>query len=240
MRLLHDLTTDEAKAAAKRLKDALAARKVNLGHGECLDLVAQQLGLKNWNVLSARLTQSREVTVKVPDGWIVDGRAPDAYSGGLMPGLVQRGKPVISLKSRSDLSENMPPDPFVSVLQIVNAVPYHGKRLRIACAIRTFNVKGSATIWLRFDGTSGQAISFNNLENDPVNGALKGTNDWSKREIVLDVPEGAAQIVFGFYLAGEGEAQYSDFLFETVGRDKSLTMEQLPKEPRNLGFGAAA
>lgn len=240
MRLLHDLTTDEAKTAAKRLKDALAARKINLSHGECLDLTAQQLGLKNWNVLSARLAQGRDVTVKVPDGWIVDGRAPDAYTGGVLPGIVHCNKPVISLKSRSDLTENMPPDPFVSVLQIVNAAPYKGKRLRIACAIRAFNVKASATIWLRFDGTSGQAISFNNLENDFENGALKGTRDWTDREIVLDVPDTAAQIVFGFYLAGEGEAHFSGFVFETVGQDKRLTMDQLPRSPRNLGFEAAA
>lgn len=239
MRLLHDLTTDEAKTAAKRLKEALSARKINLHHGECLDLVAQQLGLKNWNVLSAQLTQGRQLSVNVPDGWIVDGRALDAYVGGLIPGANHRGRPVISLKSRSDLAGNMPPDPFVSVLQIVNAAPYHGKRLRIACAIRSFISKGSATIWLRFDGASGQAIGFTNLENDHANGSLKGTMDWVDREIILDVPESAAQIVFGFYLAGEGEAQYSGFVFETVGKDKSLTMEQLPTKPRNLIFATA-
>lgn len=240
MRLLHELTVDEAKSAARRLKEALADRKVNIGHGECLDLVARQLGMKSWNVLSARLAQVREITVKVPDGWILDGRGTDAYSGGLIPGVMHKGRPAISLKSRSDLPENMPPDPYASVLQIVNAAPYHGKRLRIACAIRAFNVKGSATIWIRFDGTSGQSIGFNNLENDADNGALKGTLDWVDREIVLDVPDAASQIVFGFYLAGEGEAHYSGFLFETVGKNRALTMDQLPRSPRNLGFEAAA
>jgi Glyoxalase superfamily protein len=240
MRLLHDLSANEAKTAAKRLKDALAAKKFELSHGECLDVVAQQLGLKNWNILSARLAAGPESEISVPDGWIIDGNGTHAYAGGLMRDLTYRGKPTLSLKSRSDLAGNMPSHAFLSVLQIVNAAPYLGKRLRIACSIRTLSVKGSATIWMRFDGASGQAIGFSNLETYTIDGALKGTKDWAEREIVLDVPEAAAQIAFGLYLSGEGEAQYSGFLFETVGLDRTLTIDQLPKEPRNLGFGAAA
>jgi hypothetical protein len=50
MRTFHD-----AKAMAKSLKTALAARKLDLSHGECLDIVAAQFELDNWNVLSAKI-----------------------------------------------------------------------------------------------------------------------------------------------------------------------------------------
>lgn len=48
-------TQKDAKAMAKSLRAALAERNVALSHGECLELVARQLGFTDWNTLSARL-----------------------------------------------------------------------------------------------------------------------------------------------------------------------------------------
>ena len=45
----------DAKAMARSLRSALGDRQVELSHGECLDIVARQFGLDNWNVLSARI-----------------------------------------------------------------------------------------------------------------------------------------------------------------------------------------
>lgn len=50
MRTFHD-----AKAMAKSLRDRLAEKNVALSHGECLELVAQEFGFDNWNVLAARI-----------------------------------------------------------------------------------------------------------------------------------------------------------------------------------------
>jgi hypothetical protein len=49
----------------------LKDRNIELSHGECLDLVARQAGLQDWNVLSARLAE-RELSAEriiVPEGW---------------------------------------------------------------------------------------------------------------------------------------------------------------------------
>ena len=46
-------TFRDAKAMAKSLRAALASKGVTISHGECLDLVARQLGLDDWNVLAA-------------------------------------------------------------------------------------------------------------------------------------------------------------------------------------------
>ena len=48
-------TTDDAKAMAKRLRTALAARDITLSHSETLELVAAQLGHADWNTAAARL-----------------------------------------------------------------------------------------------------------------------------------------------------------------------------------------
>jgi catechol 2,3-dioxygenase-like lactoylglutathione lyase family enzyme len=45
----------EAKAMAKSLRAALAAKNVTLSHGECLEIVAKQFGFSEWNMLSAKI-----------------------------------------------------------------------------------------------------------------------------------------------------------------------------------------
>src|SRR5262245_22339880 len=48
-------TYQDAKTIAKSLRASLASRGIALGHGECLEIVAQQFGFAEWNVLAAKL-----------------------------------------------------------------------------------------------------------------------------------------------------------------------------------------
>jgi len=50
MRDFHD-----AKAMAQSLRTALQSKGVDLSHGECLNLVAKEFGLDDWNVLAAKI-----------------------------------------------------------------------------------------------------------------------------------------------------------------------------------------
>jgi uncharacterized glyoxalase superfamily protein PhnB len=50
MRTFHD-----AKAMAKSLRASLTERQIALSHSECLEIVAQQFALDNWNMLSAKI-----------------------------------------------------------------------------------------------------------------------------------------------------------------------------------------
>lgn len=45
----------DAKAMARSLREALAARDVTLTHSEALEIVARQFGQASWNVLAARI-----------------------------------------------------------------------------------------------------------------------------------------------------------------------------------------
>ena len=45
----------DAKAMAKSLRSALEGKQVPLTHSECLEIVAAQFALPNWNVLSAKI-----------------------------------------------------------------------------------------------------------------------------------------------------------------------------------------
>lgn len=45
----------DAKAMAKAMREALAARGTTISHSEALEIIARQFGLASWNILSARL-----------------------------------------------------------------------------------------------------------------------------------------------------------------------------------------
>ncbi len=47
----------DAKLMAKALRQALAARDIDLTHSETLEIVARQFGFDQWNILSAKLEE---------------------------------------------------------------------------------------------------------------------------------------------------------------------------------------
>jgi hypothetical protein len=71
----------------------------------------------------------------------------------------------------------------------------------------------AAQLWLRMDGPS-TTLVFDNMQNRRI----KGTTDWTRYEIVLDVPRKTRYIGFGALVAGAGQAWVDDFVFEPVGR----------------------
>jgi catechol 2,3-dioxygenase-like lactoylglutathione lyase family enzyme len=52
-----------AKAMAKTLESALAARNVDLPHSAALEILAAQFGFKDWNTLSARIADEQRTEV---------------------------------------------------------------------------------------------------------------------------------------------------------------------------------
>ncbi len=66
---------------------------------------------------------------------------------------------------------------------------------------------------------------------------------------MLDIPEEAEEIDFGFLVAGKGQGWVDDFAFEVVGKDVATTgletqpsdrvgelVKNLPAEARNIDF----
>lgn len=48
-------TFRDAKAMAKAMREALAAKGLDLQHSEALEIVARQFGLESWNVMAAKI-----------------------------------------------------------------------------------------------------------------------------------------------------------------------------------------
>jgi Glyoxalase superfamily protein len=63
------LTHKDAKMMARSLRDALGNRNVLLSHSDCLEIVARQFGLADWNTLAAKLPaeEERHTRTRRPD-----------------------------------------------------------------------------------------------------------------------------------------------------------------------------
>lgn len=74
-----------AKSMAKSLRQDLANRNLQLSHGECLEMVARQFGLNDWNTLAAHIgdVSPSETKLAIPK----IGRSPDRSSMAARTGL---------------------------------------------------------------------------------------------------------------------------------------------------------
>lgn len=90
---------------------------------------------------------------------------------------------------------------------------YAGKAITLTGYIKTESVTdGYSGLWMRID----PLIAFDNMNKRPV----KGTTDWTKYEITLEMdPAKTKQIVIGGLLVGKGKIWLDNFSVSVDGRD---------------------
>jgi hypothetical protein len=170
---------------------------------------------------------------ELPAPWFMKGDKIESYDAGVDPAVVRDGKPSAFLKSKADKIDGL-----ATIKQRFSADKYRGKRLKVSAWLKTSNVKDAAGVWLRIDGNEHKMLAFDNMENRPV----KGTTDWKQYSCVLDVPEFAHSIHFGFLLFDTGEVWANSFQLQVVSNDVPTTDllgikdERLAPEPVNLDF----
>jgi len=64
-----------------------------------------------------------------------------------------------------------------------------------------------------------QPLGFDNMNNRPI----KGTTDWKRYSIVLDVPEESGDLVYGILLDGTGQVWIDYEGIKIVGNNVPLT-----------------
>src|SRR5207244_2616711 len=94
--------------------------------------------------------------------------------------------------------------------------------------VKTDQVNGSAVLWLLAYGELGELITLDNQPTPP----LKGTTDWNRYALVIDVPETITTISFGLSLNGTGQAWVDDLKLEAVGPDVPITKGPREQPPR--------
>lgn len=169
-----------------------------------------------------------------PIAWFSAGSKPKSYEMGIEKGAGQNGKNAASIKS---IDKTI--DGFGTLMQQCNPNKYLGKRIKMTDFVKTENVSGWAGFWLRVDQAgSRQPLSFDNMGDRPI----KGTTDWTKYEITLDVPNTASLIAYGALIDGTGQIWFDNITFEVISdfvpSTGSTNIKKSPTvdEPTNLDF----
>jgi RNA polymerase sigma factor (sigma-70 family) len=164
-------------------------------------------------------------------GWHMAGSHPRQYEHALAEEMTCEGKPVAELRCVVTRA-----DGFGTLMQTFSAERFLEQRVRFSGALKCEGVEDRVGLWMRVDGLGGaRPMAFDNMAGRPI----RGTSDWQRHEVVLDIPAEAQAIAFGVLLVGEGNAWMSDFDVEVVGPEVRTTgseTEALPDRPSNLDF----
>jgi hypothetical protein len=224
----------DAKTMAKTLRAALAERSIAITHSDSLELVARQFGFKDWNTLSAQIDVASDAFVPLPRGWYRTSTVepalywsgPDEREGGALHIASRAGAEAIGNRAGA-LGQTILPDDF------------RGGLVRLAAELKGRNCDGAATIWMRIDSDEpGKWLRFDNLIDRDGVGPLRGTFDWTRRNIVLDVPNEAQRIVFGILLKGTGEMWARNIEVDAAPPGTART--DYPRRPWGFAGGVAA
>lgn len=190
--------------------------------------------MKNTILLSIFILVSFSLfSFDLPKSWFIAGSEPKKYEMGIDKGAGRDGKNAATIQSKDKKING-----FGTLMQDCLPDNYLGKRIRMSGFIKSKDVDDKAGFWLRVDQShSNDPLSFDNMLNRPI----KGTTEWKKYEIVLDVPVNAINIAYGALLVGTGQIWFDEITFEivdnsipTTGRGKENLMPS--KEPLNLDF----
>jgi hypothetical protein len=171
---------------------------------------------------------------EVPRGWIVAGDHPKDFEFSVDARETHQQHPSALIAARPGVISNG----FGTLMQSIDAEDYRGTRLSLSGYLKTQDA-GRAQLWMRVDGSDRRVLSFDNMDDRPV----VGTTDWSRYQIVLDVPEDSRAIAFGFLLMQKGKAWGGNFKLEKVDAALAVTSAApvtLAKEPTNLDFTGAS
>ena len=111
-----------------------------------------------------------------------------------------------------------PDQSFKTMIQAIAADEYRGKRVRYSAFVKSQDIDKWAGLWMRVD-TEKSSPSFDNM----MERSIKGTTEWQKYEIVLDVPGDAEMITFGLLIDSKGKLWVDDMAMEIVGDDVKST-----------------
>lgn len=149
----------------------------------------------------------------MPAGWLLRGSAPQDYDLVSDRDLVYRGNASALLKSHD---KDISPYLFGSALQVAAAEPFIGKRVHLSAYMRILDDdrERSAVLWLRAtDLNSALLISETTSARAP-----KLTEDWTRYDIVADMPWEATEIIYGVSLRGKGAVWIDDVRIEAIDR----------------------
>jgi hypothetical protein len=168
---------------------------------------------------------------QMPAGWHAVGGGTGEYALGADLSRRDGGQGLGGGTIRSLVGD---PLGFATMQQSIRADLYRGQRVRLSGYVKTgAPMAGTAALWMRVDGPA-ESESTDYMQQRPV---VQAT-DWTRHDVVLDVPRDAVGISFGVLLDGQGQVWLDDVALEPVGRDVALTGSRGQLIPTAMAPGA--
>lgn len=159
---------------------------------------------------------------EVPTGWFAPPiNARNGYTIELSDEGAKTGRRVVlmskSATPSSEAGETLPGTTLGNVMQVADATPYRGKRVRFSGWVRTEVLPlgllgGRAQAWFRVDRPGGHMGFFDNMQDRPIRG-----KDWERFEIIGDIALDAETINFGLMLFGNGKVWLDGVAVDIAG-----------------------
>lgn len=116
----------------------------------------------------------------------------------------------------------LPRAKFGNIMQVLDAKPYQGKRIRLSVDLRAqVEHNGTAQAWLRVDRAKNKQGFFDNMSLGPSQ-----MNSWNRFSIEGDVAYDATRIAFGGFLLGHGRILLDNFQISYLNNDD--TWQDIP------------
>ncbi|MCA9804733.1 MAG: hypothetical protein KC777_22335 [Cyanobacteria bacterium HKST-UBA02] len=171
-----------------------------------------------------------------PKGWFISGANPSEFSAEIDRSTAHSGTQCAHMYSNKTLSSA---SAWGTLMQQMSPDKFLEKRVRMSLWVKTKKVSGWVAPWMRVDGKRRRdMLSFDNM----CTRQIKGTTEWTRCDIVLDVPEDSTNIAFGVMLGGKGHVWIDDVSFEKVAKNVPTTDCQcsrkggMKRQPVNLNF----
>jgi len=230
-------SVNEVKLRAAKLRTLLSEYPNPLNHSHSLELVSKWMGYRNWNTYSAHLSANDEL-LPIPKGWQVTGETVANTQVGISQHLSYQDSKAAVIRSKPDAPDHS--GGITTLMQVVDAESFIGANLRLSAMLKAEQCDDLVTLWMRVDGPDGpnRVLSFDNMTERERDGPLTGTTDWLEREIVLEVPDNAVSVSYGFFLRGSGAGYAAQFKVVKVGEDVPVTSFGSGRllQPTNLNF----
>lgn len=163
---------------------------------------------------NSTLTKSRNELKRIagfstnPSRWFLAGSNYRDFEVTMDEKIAYNGK-----KSARIDSKIQDPPGFTTLMQRCNVLKFRGKRIKMTGFIKSEGVQDTAMMWIRVDDYDKRITAdFDNMYNRPV----VGKKDWTRCEIIFDVPESNCELYFGVIMVGAGKVWFDDVNFEIV------------------------
>ena len=159
-------------------------------------------------VVSLAVLTPVEVRAQAPAAWLLSGANAELYRMRIDRDVVHSGEASMRLAARG----NRRNDEWAVAVQLIDAAPWRGQRVRLSGFLRGDDL-GAGGLWLRVDGIiDGEAAQL--VVDNAEDRRISDETDWTRQEIVVDVPAEGVTILYGAMINGDGELWVDGLVFE--------------------------